>query len=304
VSIGSLWFLGLSDNLSYQIPNAHSIFAKLQLLSGTPPTIVSYQGQIISPNGSPYNGIGEFKFAVVDSPNGDGKANSWANDGTSSGEPATAMELDVSKGLFNVMLGDTSITGMTVSLDENAFSANNNVYLRVWFRPKGSADSFIGLELNRQVGSVPYALHSKFADKPGPQGPAGPTGPQGSKGDPGQQGIQGEKGDKGDPGPQGEQGIPGQAGPASLLALQGSPCMVGSQPGKVSVDVEPFSRDVNVHCYLNPHTLTIRTDFEGPNQPVEITYVLTLPEYEQFFVNERGILRTFPTSITFLYSHQ
>ena len=66
-------------------------------------------------NGSPYSGTGYFKFAVVDSA---GTTSYWSNDDTSAAgsEPTYAVELWVSGGLFNVLLGDTSLTNMTQAL--------------------------------------------------------------------------------------------------------------------------------------------------------------------------------------------
>lgn len=127
------------------------------LLASGSPEVVSYQGQV-TVSGSPYNGTGYFKFAVVD---GSGNTSYWSNDGTSSGgaEPTAAVQLGVNEGLFNVLLGDTNLSNMT-SLSASAFDGTDR-YLRVWFSSDGS--SFTQLSPDRRVASVPYALQAEEA---------------------------------------------------------------------------------------------------------------------------------------------
>lgn len=48
------------------------------------PQIISYQGTI-SAAGSNFNGLGQFKFALV---NSNGTASFWSNDGSSAGDPS------------------------------------------------------------------------------------------------------------------------------------------------------------------------------------------------------------------------
>ena len=226
------------------------------LFSGPPPTMINYQGTI-NVNGSPYSGTGYFKFAIVNSSTGDGAANYWANDGAASGEPATAVPLAVSNGLFNVLLGDTSVGGMTQTIQDSVFS-ETNTFLRVWFS-QSAGGPFEALEPNQRIASVAYALHAKYADNPGPagppgpqgvpgptgpigpegpQGPVGPSGPQGPQGDPGPAGPPGPRGLQGDPGPtgpagpegpQGPQGDPGPTGPPGPQGPQGDPGPTGPQ---------------------------------------------------------------------------
>jgi hypothetical protein len=214
------------------------------LFAGPPPTLISYQG-IVQVAGSPYNGTGYFKFAVVGSASGDGAANYWANDGRASGEPAAAVPLTVSKGLFNVLLGDTSLAGMSQPLSETVFG-ETNTYLRVWFSPN-AAGPFEALEPNQRITSVAYALRAKYADnslpgpsgppgpqgEPGPIGPIGPTGPTGSTGLTGPQGATGPigpagpTGPAGPPGPQGATGPIGPTGPTGPDPLAGVSCSAG-----------------------------------------------------------------------------
>ena len=73
---------------------------------GTVPTTVSYQGRV-TVGGEPFHGDGLFKFAILDS---QGRS-TWSNDGTSTdgSEPADFVWLWVEEGLFNVLLGDSSL---------------------------------------------------------------------------------------------------------------------------------------------------------------------------------------------------
>ena len=76
------------------------------------PTTLAYQGQVEA-NGQPFTGQGQFKFAIVSS---SGAQVFWTNDGTGIvpvDQPASAVSLTVTEGLFNVLLGDTSLPHMT-----------------------------------------------------------------------------------------------------------------------------------------------------------------------------------------------
>ncbi len=123
------------------------------------PSMVSYQGQV-TVGGSAYDGTGFFKFALV---NAAGTATYWSNDGTSSSgeEPTNSTPLPVANGLFNVLLGDTTLTNMTQALGTAAFDGTTR-YLRVWF----SADNinFEQLDPDQRIASVPYALQAANAD--------------------------------------------------------------------------------------------------------------------------------------------
>ena len=128
------------------------------LAQGGAPAVVSYQGEV-RVNGNPYTGNGYFKFAVV---NAAGNGTYWSNDGTSAGggEPTTPVQLTVSDGLFSVLLGDTTLGGMTQALTADVFS-NPNRYLRVWF----SSDNvtFDQLAPDTRISAVPYALQAQEA---------------------------------------------------------------------------------------------------------------------------------------------
>lgn len=119
------------------------------------PQVVNYQGQV-TVTGTAYTGTGYFKFAVI---NSTGTVTYWSNDGTASGEPATSVSAPVSNGLFNVLLGDTSLTNMQ-ALPASAFS-DTTCYLRAWFSSNNT--TFTQLAPDRRVAAVPYALQAEEA---------------------------------------------------------------------------------------------------------------------------------------------
>jgi hypothetical protein len=128
------------------------------LAPGGSPTVVAYQGEV-QVGGTPYTGNGYFEFAVV---NAAGTTTYWSNDGTSTGgsEPTATVQLAVSDGLFGVLLGDTSLSGMSQALTANVFSQPDR-YLRVWF----SSDNvtFDQLTPDTRIAAVPYALQAQEA---------------------------------------------------------------------------------------------------------------------------------------------
>jgi hypothetical protein len=125
----------------------------------TAPTIVSYQGRV-TVSGVPHEGTGYFKFALV---NVAGNVSYWSNDGSSTigNEPTNDVALSVSGGLFNVLLGDTSLPGMSQPLPASVFNASGR-YLRVWFTPNNTP--FTLLSPDRRIGSTPYALNAETLD--------------------------------------------------------------------------------------------------------------------------------------------
>src|SRR6185295_3894818 len=74
------------------------------------PQLINYQGRV-AVGGVNFDGSGAFKFALVN-PLG---VLLWSNDGTSgvNTEPAAAVSVPVSKGLYSVLLGDTTLANMT-----------------------------------------------------------------------------------------------------------------------------------------------------------------------------------------------
>jgi hypothetical protein len=121
------------------------------LQSGAP-TVISYQGQVIA-DGSPYNGTGYFMFAIVDAD----ENVYWTNDGQ---EPAAGVPLTVTDGLFDVLLGDTTLTNMTEPLTAESFAGTGR-YLRVWFSADDS--TYLLLDPDRRITAAPYALQAQEA---------------------------------------------------------------------------------------------------------------------------------------------
>jgi YVTN family beta-propeller protein len=126
----------------------------------TASTVVSYQGRV-SVSNQPFNGSGQFKFAVV---NAEGNIAYWSNDGTGLSTapftPTNSVALNVSNGLFNVLLGDTSLPNMTQPMMPDAFSVPDRL-LRVWFND--GTHGFQLLSPDVRVASAPYALNAEFA---------------------------------------------------------------------------------------------------------------------------------------------
>jgi len=152
-------FAGLLFTVLMLRPNdpAEASPSAAPLLQSGSPTVVSYQGYV-EVSDTAHTGSGYFKFAVVDS----GSASQWSNDGTSAAgsEPTAYVTLTVTGGLFNVLLGDTSLSGMTQTLSPTVFDGTDR-YLRVWFSSDGS--TFDLLSPDRQVAAVPYALQAEEA---------------------------------------------------------------------------------------------------------------------------------------------
>jgi hypothetical protein len=129
------------------------------LSQGGAPTVVAYQGEV-RVSSVPHTGNNYFKFAVV---NAAGDTAYWSNDGTSIGgsEPTAAVQLAVSEGLFSVLLGDTTLGGMTQALTADVFSQPDR-YLRVWFSTSGGGP-FDQLTPDTRIAAVPYALQAQEA---------------------------------------------------------------------------------------------------------------------------------------------
>ncbi len=114
------------------------------------PQLLNYQGRV-TVGGTNFDGTGQFKFALVSAT---GATNFWSHDGRTAGQPLTALSLTVSKGLYAVLLGDTSVSGMNVPITPTVFT-NSDVRLRVWFN---DGSGFQQLTPDQRVAAVGYAL--------------------------------------------------------------------------------------------------------------------------------------------------
>ena len=107
------------------------------------PGIINYQGRIVV-GGTNFTGTGQFRFALVD---GTGATTFWSN-GTAT------VSVPVTKGLYAVLLGDTTVANMASSIPSAIF-ANPDVRLRVWFN-----DGVTGLQQltpDQRLGTVGFA---------------------------------------------------------------------------------------------------------------------------------------------------
>lgn len=133
-------------------------FGCASALRGEIPALINHQGRI-AVNGSPFDGAGYFKFALV---SGDGNATYWSNDGTSAagGQPAASVTLQVYRGLYSILLGDTALPNMS-ELSAPVFE-NGDVRLRVWFND--GSKGFQKITPDQRLASVPYALKAASID--------------------------------------------------------------------------------------------------------------------------------------------
>jgi len=120
------------------------------------PQILNYQGRVAV--GDPpvnFDGSGAFKFALV---NPDGTTSYWSNDGssTSGSQPTAAVSLPVTKGLYSVLLGDTTLGANMTAIPATVF-ANPDVRLRVWFND-GTANGSQLLTPDQRIAAVGYAM--------------------------------------------------------------------------------------------------------------------------------------------------
>ncbi|MBI4325509.1 MAG: hypothetical protein HY674_09625 [Chloroflexi bacterium] len=118
------------------------------------PGIISHQGKL-TVNGTNFTGTGQFKFALV---NAAGDTTWWSHDGTSGGggEPSSLpIVLSVTRGVFSVNLGDTTVANMTQPIPPSAFT-QDSVWLRVWV--DDGVNSSQRLTPDRRITAAGYAL--------------------------------------------------------------------------------------------------------------------------------------------------
>ncbi|MBE2281991.1 MAG: tail fiber domain-containing protein [Prosthecobacter sp.] len=126
--------------------------------SAAVPSLLNHQGRI-AVNGTNFEGSGQFKFAFV---NTDGTTSYWSNDGTSTAgsQPAAAVSLTVTKGLYAVLLGDTSLANMT-AVPASVFD-NADVRLRVWFND--GTNGFQHITPDQRLAAAPFAINAAKAE--------------------------------------------------------------------------------------------------------------------------------------------
>jgi trimeric autotransporter adhesin len=167
-------------------------------------------------------------------------------------QPAAAVPVPVTNGLFTVVLGDTSLPNMTnipASLWPSVLGANpatpNLPLLQIWFND--GVNGFLAISPAQLLTPTPYADYALSAGSAtfattaattsqtnftgsfsgdgsgltGVTGPTGPQGPQGPAGPVGAQGPNGLNGATGPAGPAGSQGVAGPQGPQGSIGLTG-----------------------------------------------------------------------------------
>ncbi|MBI4662991.1 MAG: galactose oxidase [Verrucomicrobia bacterium] len=155
--IKTVCVIAKSPNPAIHVRRSLTVLASLIWLLGVTadaqvPALINYQGRI-AVGRDDFDGQGQFKLALV---NASGSEVYWLNhaDANGDGEPDQPLSLTVSRGLFSVQLGDTSLPNMApLSL---AVFNNNAVYLRVWFND--GSKGFERLVPDQRVASVGYAI--------------------------------------------------------------------------------------------------------------------------------------------------
>jgi hypothetical protein len=122
------------------------------------PALLNHQGRM-AVNGVNFDGTGQFKFALV---NTTGTTTWWSNDGSSTAgsQPAAAVSLTVVKGLYAVLLGDTTLTNMTAV--PAAVFDSADVRLRVWFND--GTNGFQQITPDHRLAAAPWALNASRSD--------------------------------------------------------------------------------------------------------------------------------------------
>ena len=145
----------------FQTAAAAVLFFILEMPGSVPAqsTVFTYQGRVTD-NGTNFNGGGQFKFALVTGSNAN-FTTFWSNDGTSvnGSEPAAAVLVGVSNGLFTVALGDATQSNMT-AIDAAVFN-QPNLRLRIWFNDGVSGS--LALDPPQNLTAAPYAIFANTA---------------------------------------------------------------------------------------------------------------------------------------------
>ena len=116
------------------------------------PPLLNYQGRVVVGTTN-FDGPGQFKFVLT---NGAGTTYYWTSDGSvvaPPNAPTNAVSLTVTKGLYSVLLGDSSIPNMT-AIPASVF-ANPDVRLRVFFND-GTPNGFQLLMPDQRIAPNGY----------------------------------------------------------------------------------------------------------------------------------------------------
>jgi hypothetical protein len=134
------------------------------------PLMIPHSGTV-SVDGAPFNGAGQFKFAIINKGciTGVGCVFHWTNEKNNDPpeiEPATWITLTVTNGIFGIKLGDVGLVNNNAAnmpeIPVSAFS-DPETYLRIWFND--GQHNFQLLAPDRQLVSVPYAYRAEVANE-------------------------------------------------------------------------------------------------------------------------------------------
>jgi type VI secretion system secreted protein VgrG len=135
------------------------------------PQMMSFQGRFCV-NGTNFDGVAQFRFALVDAGTTFFRPypqlpiilynTYWSHDGSSSGgnAPTSSVPVVVSKGIYTVLLGDTTLSNMTQSIPPSVFT-NSGVYLRVWVDTGTNVQK---LSPDQRITATAYALKAANVD--------------------------------------------------------------------------------------------------------------------------------------------
>lgn len=174
------------------------VLSILSPAAGQSTTIV--QQVLVAPNGVPYTGRADFRFALFN-----------AQTGGQTVSPVISVN------------GAQVVNGVyTASLNFGSNSAFNGQSLWLLVRTKVAGDTVFRTYPRQPLLVAAYAQYALNG------GAVGPQGPQGAQGAAGVQGLQGPAGPQGPTGPQGPQGPQGPAGPQGATGTTGAQGATGA----------------------------------------------------------------------------
>ncbi|MEC8043870.1 MAG: hypothetical protein VX130_04665, partial [Verrucomicrobiota bacterium] len=112
---------------------------------------IPHQGRVLV-EGKPFHGEGQFWFALVTQDGGF----AWNHEGWG-GVPTSPITISVIGGFYKVILGDTSITGMS-TLPDQLLAANDDLELAIWF--SDGVNGIARLGENQPLSKSTYSIVS------------------------------------------------------------------------------------------------------------------------------------------------
>jgi hypothetical protein len=125
--------------------------------NGQVPGILNHQGRL-AVHGTNFQGTAQFKFSLVTTNGAGDVLTLWSHNGTGANgaEPASpALPLPVTRGVFSVQLGDTSVPGMAAPISPAIFT-NSEIWLRVWVDDGVNGSQWMSPD--RRLTSAGYAM--------------------------------------------------------------------------------------------------------------------------------------------------